>query len=572
MTLLLADVEGSDGEGPRGVDRCGTGRWKPCASTLARCVCRRHDIDNLRAAFVWSIENGEITKALELASWLQSVWLGRGRIREGMAWLDAALAEDAVVDDDRTTARVRALADRALLDSWYGSLNPPDVDVIQAALQIARKGDDDALLIRALLARGCVVLYDGDAAAPYFTEAAVLARELGDWLRLSHILGRQSYTAMMVAGDPYGALSFANEGRDIAQRIGDGLTSHQCGIYIGSALMMCGDLKASAAQVRATTAEARAAHDFLSEMTGYMAESILLSFQGDPDRAQIAISAAFEGAAEIGEYFESACHPNVALAHLAGGHVTAAWDACQPVLSTIDHRYNVANINWVVHAAVAAGELATATRVAEIAASGARGCWLALGLTSRARVKIACGDPRSAEDDLHEALVAAAKSGALLCVPDALECLADLACDTESHQEAARLLGAAHAVRQRMGAVRLKVHDAGHDKLADAIRNMLGDNDFEAAWAEGTALSTEEAIAYAQRGHGERKRPSSGWGSLTPTELDVVRLVAEGIPNKDIAVRLFVSPRTVQSHLRHVYNKLALTSRVQLAQEVARRS
>ena len=51
------------------------------------------EMDNLRAAFVWSLENGEITKALELASFLQSVWLGHGRIREGLAWLDAALAD-----------------------------------------------------------------------------------------------------------------------------------------------------------------------------------------------------------------------------------------------------------------------------------------------------------------------------------------------------------------------------------------------------------------------------------------------------------------------------------------------
>ncbi|MBY0389210.1 MAG: LuxR C-terminal-related transcriptional regulator [Mycobacterium pseudokansasii] len=93
---------------------------------------------------------------------------------------------------------------------------------------------------------------------------------------------------------------------------------------------------------------------------------------------------------------------------------------------------------------------------------------------------------------------------------------------------------------------------------------------FDAVWAEGAALSIEEAIAHAQRGRGERRRPASGWESLTPAERDVVRLVADGLANKDIATRLFVSPRTVQAHLTHVYTKLGLTSRVQLAQEAAR--
>ena len=69
-------------------------------------------------------------------------------------------------------------------------------------------------------------------------------------------------------------------------------------------------------------------------------------------------------------------------------------------------------------------------------------------------------------------------------------------------------------------------------------------------------MSNEEAIAYAQRGRGERKRPASGWASLTPTERDVVKLVSEGLANKDIATRLFVSPRTVETHLTHVYTKL----------------
>ena len=57
---------------------------------------------------------------------------------------------------------------------------------------------------------------------------------------------------------------------------------------------------------------------------------------------------------------------------------------------------------------------------------------------------------------------------------------------------------------------------------------------------------------------------------LATTELDVVRLVCEGLGNKAIASRLFISHRTVQTHLTHVYAKLGITSRVALAQEAAR--
>ena len=58
------------------------------------------EMDNLRAAFVWSRENKEITQALELASFLQPLWLGQARIREGLAWIDAALAVSADLSGD----------------------------------------------------------------------------------------------------------------------------------------------------------------------------------------------------------------------------------------------------------------------------------------------------------------------------------------------------------------------------------------------------------------------------------------------------------------------------------------
>ena len=70
---------------------------------------------------------------------------------------------------------------------------------------------------------------------------------------------------------------------------------------------------------------------------------------------------------------------------------------------------------------------------------------------------------------------------------------------------------------------------------------------------------------------GARSRPQAGWHSLTPTELTVVTLVAEGLSNPQIGDRLYVSRRTAQTHLAHVFAKLDLTSRAQLAAEVARR-
>ena len=173
-----------------------------------------------------------------------------------------------------------------------------------------------------------------------------------------------------------------------------------------------------------------------------------------------------------------------------------------------------------------------ARRWADEAVTTATGWFLALALTMRARVAIAAGEPGQAERDAHDALAIAAEIQAHLLIPDILECLAALAGEDGSHREAARLFGAAHGIRERIGEVRFKIYDAGYEASVAALRDALGETDFESAWAEGAALSTEEAIAYAQRGRGERKRPTSGWASLTPTERDVVRWSAKDSPTR----------------------------------------
>jgi DNA-binding CsgD family transcriptional regulator len=66
-----------------------------------------------------------------------------------------------------------------------------------------------------------------------------------------------------------------------------------------------------------------------------------------------------------------------------------------------------------------------------------------------------------------------------------------------------------------------------------------------------------------------RPRPVSGWESLTETEQTVARLVAQGMTNREAAAQLFVSRHTVGAHLRQIFRKLQINSRVQLAHLVA---
>jgi DNA-binding CsgD family transcriptional regulator len=67
-------------------------------------------------------------------------------------------------------------------------------------------------------------------------------------------------------------------------------------------------------------------------------------------------------------------------------------------------------------------------------------------------------------------------------------------------------------------------------------------------------------------------RPKLGWESLTDAELQVARLAAAGCTNRGIADRLFVSPHTVNTHLRHIFGKLEIRSRVDLTRVVERHS
>jgi DNA-binding CsgD family transcriptional regulator len=528
------------------------------------------EIDNLRAAFGWSREQSDVELALTLASSLQPLWQARRRVREGLAWFDAALADlDACHGEVAAGVRARALADKAMLAIWVGDAD--SLALARQALSIAREVNDPALLARALTACGLIVaLVSAKLAEPYFAEAIGLTRALDDRWRLSQILASQALAASN-AGDPIATRAAAEEGRDLAEAIGNRYLSRQCRFCLGMAQVFQSDLIGAATQFGGLVAEAQAAHDGLLEVNSLAAHSTVLAWQGDAAAARAAADAAIEAAAELGGIYAASGYMALVFAALAAGDAATAQDAIEawPQLSALPQTM----ATWRVLSALAAlarGDLVAARSWADEAVTTATGYYLSAALFASAHVATAQGEPEQAERDAHDALACAAEVEAYLLIPDILECLAALGGATGSAREATRLFGAAAAIRQRVGALRFNMYDAGCQASVAEMRDALGEKDFESAWSEGAALSTEAAIAYARRGRGERKRPATGWASLTPAERDVVRLVSEGLGNNDIATRLFISPRTASTHLTHIYAKLGITSRVQLAQEAAR--
>lgn len=548
----------------------------PADNDHQRLVARAEtEIDNLRAAFAWSRENGHITEALQLASSLQPIWFGRAHLREGLSWFNS------ILEDQRfhrlavsTAVRARALADKAMLSTWLATSPVGATDIIapaQQALAMAREVGDPAALVRALTACGCSSGYNAEAAAPYFAEATDLARAIDDKWTLCQILYWRG-VGTCISGDPNALRAAAEECRDLADTIGDRFVSRHCSLWLSLAQMWAGNLTEALELSREITAEAEASNDVPTKVLGLYTQAQVLAYCGASAAHAIA-GACIAAATELGGVYQGIGYAAMTYAALAAGDVTAALeasDAARPILRAQPDQVTMHQV-LMAQLALAGGDAIAARQFANDAVDATNGWHRMVALTIRARVATARGEPELARDDAHAALACGAELHIYQGMPDAMELLAGLAGEVGSHSEGVRLLGAAAALRQQTRQVRFKIWDAGYQASVTALREAMGDEDFDRAWAEGAALSTDEAIAYAQRGRGERKRPARGWGSLTPTERDVVRLVSEGLSNKDIAKRLFVSPRTVQTHLTHVYAKLGLASRVQLVDEAARR-
>lgn len=151
-----------------------------------------------------------------------------------------------------------------------------------------------------------------------------------------------------------------------------------------------------------------------------------------------------------------------------------------------------------------------------------------------------------------------------------MELLSWVAAAEGDARRSARLLGAVQRVWEPLGdypgGFELR---AWSDRTAHETRALLGDRVFDSAVADGRLLGTEQAIAYALReappAEEEPSTDNALLASLTPRESQVARMLAEGLTNKQIAQALVVVPRTVESHAEHIFVKLGVNSRTQVA-------
>ena len=135
-------------------------------------------------------------------------------------------------------------------------------------------------------------------------------------------------------------------------------------------------------------------------------------------------------------------------------------------------------------------------------------------------------------------------------------------------QLAARLLGAAETIRLGAGATPMQFLTPLLDQATAAAVAAIGLARFDAEFTAGRGLNRDDAFRLASGESGRVVAASSdraGIGVLGKREIEVAQLVADGLTNKQIGVRLFISEKTVASHVSNILDKLGFSSRAQIA-------
>lgn len=531
------------------------------------------ELDNIRAALAWLVECGDAARALALAQPLHVFW-SRHASRDVLRTLHDVLALEGGADQlrgrlhctgaevawlmgdlDRNAAhleRAALCAGRsndaelahlvALYRGWRGILleDPDAPDVLLGAAHGLRDLGSFYWSSDAFYGRAVCEMFQGhfDAASRWAEEGVIDARRSANPVAIMRAVMVHALTWREI-----GALEKASDMMDEADALQAEVTDRSTATLAAAgraaldALMGRHELAYDGA-IR--TAEESRRAGLIVSLAQSLWSAVLASWFGTGrcDLALLDEATAFTGAVGLHGFVAAASAIRAEIA-LAAGQLDDARAACDEALRIADEH-------------VFAG-------IARPAA-----------MLTDARIRRAQG--LAADDTAREILAGALDGGGRLDAIDAIELLATIAAEQGHLEEAARLLGASDRARDDLHAPRTAPRKPTFDATRGALEAVLGADRLEELITEGATLTLEDAHSYIERGRGEQRRAIVGWESLTPTEQRVVALVEQGLKNADIAKQLFISVPTVKTHLSHIFSKLDVATRAELAAAAARRS
>jgi predicted ATPase/DNA-binding CsgD family transcriptional regulator len=528
---------------------------------------REHD--NLRAALDWGLSASDPERGRRLAAGLPWLWHLHRHGREGLEYLRRAIDR---APDDRSTLQARLLTGIALVADTASPLGL-EFDAAQRALTIATEQGDERLRALCLTLSAVGRFYtDFEAAWALTVDALRAAEDAGDAFVAD--------AARALQGIILHLRDRHREAEPLLESAVEGLLHRHRGIAATTlAFQASGALYTGRVDLARRLGE-RAVHvaeplgDYLRVGGTRSTLAIVHGLAGDVDGGLRLMRPVVRLVEDAGtDVFVPGMARAMGLLHLWREDPEAAASWFGREAGATDHGTET----WLVAqslpglgaALISLGRLDQAREVLERVVAVARRLdmprVLADALEQQGHLAAADDDADRAIDLHHQALAVRVEHGLRTFSVDSLDALAALAARAEPTPEAVRFLAASDQARASMAYPRDPTRRRAHQATVANLRDALGDRPYRQAWADGARLTLDDAVAYVRRSRGARRRPATGWASLTPTELEVVRLVVDGLSNPTIGGRLFMSRGTVKTHLSHVYAKLGVANRTELA-------
>ena len=527
---------------------------------------------NITAALVWFEQSADTETLAEVACALNFYWYFTGRQLESIRWFSRTID---LLPERPSVWRARLLADRANARYGLGGYLASIADA-QAAVEMGAAVDDPLAEGRGCWVLAAVFSYvDVEQYWPMSDRTIELLERAGDGFALAEARFWRAVPVVMAGVARRGKVELqaswpAVEALGNPNLIATHLTwqatvaTHEGRLTDAQVLIRrCLDIRLAGGKAVAQwqTSHARLVWATISDCVGADDPSI-----DDLDRWH-------DDAVRAGEL---AAANNYALARvtrtLAVDRERAAAIAIEvvandlgfvPLLGSINHGI----ASWAV---LGVGDADRALELAAIATELAQASHNAFVLAAASIVPSLVlaqrGEFVAAETHARTAIALTDDNGLMHLRCLALEGLAVVSAAAGDLGETGRILGATASIRREMGLV--WPHPALDDAVAAAAaaaRHGLGTESYDEAFAAGAALNGDEIVAYVNRARGDRRRPNSGWDSLTPTEWQVIDLVATGQTNREVATQLLMGAETVKTHLSHIFTKLGINNRAQLA-------